>query len=298
MSLDGEHKILASLTGIKKSFYEKEVLKGVDVTIRDKEVHGFLGINGAGKSTLMNILLGDIEKSEGRIIFDQDLSIGYLPEKPALYEQMRVSEYLQFTHDIYSDTSEFNLDELIRICQLEEVKNQFIRSLSKGYRQRVGLAAAICYSPKLLVLDEPFSGLDPHAVIALKELIFKLSEEHSIFVSSHQLSELSQICTRISVLHEGKVVKTGLIDDVLRDLEGKVSIEVEFEKIDHHFLVQLKEDLGCVYEVNQNKALFHFEKDREAKVTLSKYFLDHRIVVLSQKERQLTLEDIFKEITH
>ncbi len=298
MTLDIDHKILVKLSGIKKSFYEKDVLKGLDLTLRDKEVHGLLGVNGAGKSTLMNILLKILDKSSGEMEFDPSISIGYLPERPPLYKNMKVVEFLKFARSIYSQEKSRDIDELLKTCELINVKDQVIRNLSKGYRQRVGLAAAICHDPKLLVLDEPFSGLDPHAVISFKELIFKLSKDHSILISSHQLSELSQICSRITVIHDGLVAKSGLIDEVLKDIEGKISIEVEFDEINSEILADIANELGCVYESSGNKVLFHFQMVEDARFKLSKYFIDKKIVVLSQKERKLTLEDIFKEITH
>ena len=233
--MDGNTLVL--LSDIGKSFPGKEVLKGVNLRIGKKGVLGFLGPNGAGKSTLMKVILEEQEYSSGEVSKAEDLTIGYLPEEPSLYRHMTVRPFLKFVQEIYQvDESVYQIEDIIAKCGLSDVAHQRIENLSKGYRQKVGIAAAICHRPKLLVLDEPLVGLDPHAIMQIKDVIRELSKDHTIFISSHQLSDLATICDDIAILNEGTIVAHGSISDIEKKLQIGQRVEVEFENISNEEL--------------------------------------------------------------
>ncbi|OIQ19880.1 MAG: hypothetical protein BM556_05180 [Bacteriovorax sp. MedPE-SWde] len=289
---------LVKFSGIEKSYPGKVVLSGVNFEIQKGSVHGFLGPNGAGKSTLMNILLGEIENDKGEINFTEESSIGYLPEHPPLYMNMKVWEYLCFVQDIYDSTDRDFLNGVIEKCGLQEVRNRMIGHLSKGYKQRVGLAQAICHKPDLLVLDEPMVGLDPHAIIQMKELISELSKEHTIFVSSHQLHELSQICDQISILHQGVIVQDGTIEEIEKSLNQQQVVEVEFENKIGELLGDISALDDLSYSVIEgNRYRFKSQSENDLRSTLGRFFLEKNIAVLSQREVKMDLEEIFRTAT-
>lgn len=289
---------LVKIRDLKKNFSGKEVLKGVDLDIPDKGIHGFLGVNGAGKSTVMKCLLRLIDFESKEFEIDKDLKIGYLSENLPLYNDLRVCEYLQFVFEIYSSNDkELDLDELIKMTNLLEVKDQPIYSLSKGYKQRVALAAVLSYEPGLIILDEPFVGLDPHMVMKTKDLLLEISKTRSIFVSSHQLAEIADICDSVSILHHGRVIENGDISSITSKLQKKVIIEAEFENATDDLIEAICEELSCEYRKEDAKYIFQSTNIDEFKTKLSHAFLNKGLIVLSQKEVPLKLDQLFKEVT-
>ncbi|HEX8932281.1 MAG TPA: ABC transporter ATP-binding protein [Patescibacteria group bacterium] len=205
--------------GINKKFDKKEVLKDIDLTVEDNTVVGLLGPNGAGKTTLMRILVGFYSANSGKILWKgkeidpksivNKKRIGYLPESNPLYPLMTVGEYLEFTANLKGIAKEKVEGEILRVineCGLKEVAGQKIETLSKGYKQRVGLAAALLGDPKLLILDEPTSGLDPNQIIEIRQLIKKLSKKKMILLSTHILPEAKEICSKLLIINRGKIV--------------------------------------------------------------------------------------------
>lgn len=284
---------LVLLSDIRKSFPGKDVLKGVNLEIGTRGVLGFLGPNGAGKSTLMKIILEEQEYTSGELEKAQDLTIGYLPEEPALYRHMTVRPFLKFVQEIYQvNDSIYSIDDVIAKCGLEEVAHQRIENLSKGYRQKVGIAAAICHNPKLLVLDEPLVGLDPHAIMQIKDVIKDLSKDHTIFISSHQLSDLATICDDIAILNEGVIVAHGAIEEIEKKLEITQQVEVEFESVNEEQLQGL-EQMGVIYKKVDGIYLFSRENSQsDLRSELSKYFAQNQIAILSQQNIKVGLEEI------
>ncbi len=193
-------------------------LRDVSFRIGEARVTGLLGRNGAGKTTALNLLTGYFPPEEGRVLVDGvDMmknpreckrKIGYLPEKPPLYDEMTVREYLGFVCDlreVVPGAKKKHVEEILGLCALEEVRDRVIGHLSKGYRQRTGIAQALCGSPEVLILDEPTVGLDPMQVVEIRELIRQLGREHTIIFSSHILSEVQQLCSSALILHEGQL---------------------------------------------------------------------------------------------
>jgi len=207
---------------ISKKYSTQQVLNDISFSAKKGEIIGFLGPNGAGKTTTMKIITGCLDADEGNVFIEKKL-IGYLPEDNPLYEEMYVVEYLEYVAKLYaSDVSANDLKKQVRtvveqVGLLPEVHKQ-ISQLSKGYKQRVGLAQAIIHNPDLLILDEPTSGLDPNQIDEIKNLLRELSKDKTILFSSHTLADVASICTRIIIIHKGNIVADKLIDEI-DDLE-------------------------------------------------------------------------------
>ena len=202
---------------INKSFGKQQVLRDVSLTIPDGQVLGLLGPNGAGKSTLMKILIGLWKADNGMVKVPQ--RIGYLPENNPLYEEMYVSEYLQFMAQITNDKRQMtNVSTLIDRVGLTPERHKHIRELSKGYRQRVGLAQALLGNPELLILDEPTTGLDPNQLVEIRALIRSLGKDRTVILSTHIMQEVREMCDRVVIIDHGEIKADEPIDQI-KDLE-------------------------------------------------------------------------------
>lgn len=224
---------MIEVRNLTKQYGKKTALKGISFSVKSGEIVGLLGLNGAGKSTTMNILTGYISATSGDVVIDgHDILkepkkakkiIGYLPEQLSFYNDMRVMEYLEFICDLkgFSVPAKQKREHIDKICEMvgiPHMKGRMIRNLSKGYRQRVGFAAAFIGNPKVLILDEPTVGLDPSQVIEIRQLIKDIGKSTTIIISSHILSEIQTICDRIIVLKEGEIVA----DDTLEHLSNAI----------------------------------------------------------------------------
>lgn len=215
---------MITVENVSKHYGGKLAVDHVTFELRKGEVLGFLGRNGAGKSTTMNIITGYISASEGRVLLDgRDIldeprfvkrHIGYLPEQPPLYMDMTVTEYLQFVcaiKEVRKSTARAHLDELLALTGLEGVRRRLIKNLSKGYKQRVGIAQALVGNPPVVILDEPTIGLDPMQIIEVRSLIKRLREDHAVVFSSHILAEATDVCDRVIIINKGKIVASDLL---------------------------------------------------------------------------------------
>ncbi len=225
--------MILEIQHISKKYGEQKVLNDISFCAKKGEIIGFLGPNGAGKTTTMKIITGCLDAGEGNVFIENyDISkdilktrklIGYLPENNPLYEEMFVQEYLEYIAKLYlPDNSKNRIKEkvktiIIRVGLKPEAHKQ-ISQLSKGYKQRVGLAQAIIHNPDLLILDEPTSGLDPNQTEEIKSLLLELSKEKTILFSSHTLAEVASVCTRIIIIHKGSIITDKFIDEI-DDLE-------------------------------------------------------------------------------
>ena len=218
---------MIELRGVTKRYGTVEAIHDISFTAPKGQIVGLLGQNGAGKTTTLNILTGYIPPTEGQVLVDgMDMlthareckrAIGYLPEKPPLYDEMTVRSYLRFVCELKEmprKAISAHADEIMATCGLSEVAGRLIGHLSKGYRQRVGVAQALCGDPPVIVLDEPTVGLDPRQVVEIRALIRKLGSNHTVIFSSHLLSEIQQLCQRVIILHRGKLIREADMADL------------------------------------------------------------------------------------
>lgn len=232
---------MIEVKNLTKKYGDHEAVKGISFTVNEGEILGFLGPNGAGKSTTMNMLTGYISSTSGQILINgTDIledpkkaksNIGYLPEIPPVYVDMTVDGYLNFMYDLKKCRlpRKAHLNDVCSLTKISDVRNRLIRNLSKGYRQRVGLAQALINNPPVLILDEPTVGLDPNQIIEIRTLIKKLGKKHTIILSSHILPEIQAVCDRIIIINKGEVAADGTADEIAKNLtnEHKMTIRIE-----------------------------------------------------------------------
>ena len=289
---------------ITKLYKDQKALNDVSFKVKDAEIVGFLGPNGAGKSTMMKILTTYIETSEGSANvngFDVSSdkkkvqnSVGYLPEHNPLYTDLYVKEYLNFNANVYG-TSKSRINEVIELTGLTPEAHKKISQLSKGYRQRVGLANALLHNPDVLILDEPTTGLDPNQLVDIRNLIKTVGKEKTVFLSTHIMQEVEAMCDRVIIINKGKVVADKYLKD-LRDGQEQIVI-VEFDyRVEDAFLLKLpkvksvKNTHDFIYEIT-----FSTKDDMRSHVFDFAHDNDLKILQLNQKNA--SLESLFRELT-
>ena len=232
---------MIEINNLVKRYGDKNAVKGISFTVNDGEVLGFLGPNGAGKTTTMNIITGYLSSTSGSvkvnghdILEEPELAkkeIGYLPENPPLYTDMTVKEYLNFICDLKGVAKEVRknqLENIVAMVKISDVYDRLIGNLSKGYKQRVGIAQALVGNPSILILDEPTVGLDPNQIIEIRRLIKALSSTHSVIISSHILSEIQEIADRVVIINRGKIAAIDTISDLSKRLSGQSKLLLTF----------------------------------------------------------------------
>jgi len=228
--------------GLTKRFVDKDVVADVSFFVPEGEVLGFLGPNGAGKTTTMRMITGFLAPSAGRVrVAGLELErdplgvrarIGYLPENVALYPEMRVDEYLRFraaVEGVPRGEMRARVESVAERCMVADVRRQVIGTLSKGYRQRVGLAGALIHRPPVLILDEPTVGLDPRQIVKIRELITELGRDHTVILSTHILPEVEQVCRRVLIIDNGRIVADGTPEQLRSGLSGNAELKVQLE---------------------------------------------------------------------
>ncbi|MCA0958022.1 gliding motility-associated ABC transporter ATP-binding subunit GldA [Muricauda ruestringensis] len=293
-----------TVKNITKTFGTQKALNNVSFTINKGEVVGFLGPNGAGKSTMMRILTtyykadnGDASVNGFDVLEaekDVQKSIGYLPEHNPLYLEMYVREYLSFNADVYKvDRSKIN--QVIEQTGLTPEAHKKIGQLSKGYRQRVGLAAALLHDPEVLILDEPTTGLDPNQLIEIRKLIREISKEKTILLSTHIMKEVEAVCDRVIIINKGELVADKKLEE-LREAEEQI-IEVEFDyRVEEQLLQQMpnvsnvKNTGGFVYEIT-------FTTSKDMRPAVFDFAHDNSLKTLQLSRKNKNLESLFTELT-
>lgn len=307
---------MIEVTALSKRYGSHLAVNNVSFSIKDGEVVGFLGPNGAGKSTIMNILTGYISLTAGSASVDgydivespQDAKrhIGYLPEIPPLYTDMTVREYLDFMFDLKKVKlpRKPHLDEICKLVMISDVQNRLIKNLSKGYRQRVGIAQALIGNPDTLILDEPTVGLDPKQIIEIRDLISRLGKNHTVILSSHILSEIQAVCDRIIIINGGRLVADGTPDELSKALsaDGALEIRVAGPKRDVMKTlsavpgVESVDDLGSFEKGSYDYRVVPEEKADVRKVVFAR-LAERNWPILSLRDSTLTLEQIFLRLT-
>lgn len=301
---------------LTKRYGANVALNDVSLEIEEGTIVGFLGPNGAGKSTAMNIITGYLSASSGSVkIQDKDIleepnevkrMIGYLPEIPPLYLDMTVKEYLRFMFELKKVAlpREQHIKEICDLTKIEEVYGRLIGNLSKGYRQRVGIAQALLGNPPVLILDEPTVGLDPKQIIEIRNLIKNLGRNHTIILSSHILSEVQAVCERIIVINKGVIVADGGTDSLAHDLskEHKVVVRIEGpQKEVTHALQELNDVIEVLCFGEKEKGVYEYSVEAKEGVDIRRnlFALLARKgwPVFALKNTDLTLEDLFLQLT-
>ena len=286
-----------------KKYHHQEVIKGISFSLEKGEITGFLDLNGAGKTTTMKMITGATIPDRGSIkinglsldsqLIEAQKNIGYLPEHNPLYLEMYVREYLQFVADIYK-VEKVKIEEVIQKTSLTSHANKRIEELSKGYRQRVGLAAAILHDPNVLILDEPTTGLDPNQIIEIRQIIKDLGKEKIILLSSHIMQEIQAMCDRVIILHQGEII----LDKKMKALQDKEqTIEVLF---DYRVEYQLLKRIPNIIEIENNYDCFYtltFDNQEDMRSEVFDFALNNGLKILQINHKHQDLEHLFNQLT-
>jgi ABC-2 type transport system ATP-binding protein len=252
-------KPMIKVEHLTKKYGDRYAVNDISFEIKKGEIVGFLGPNGAGKSTTMNILTGYLSSTSGRAMVDgMDIlehpiavkeKIGFLPEVPPLYLEMTVKEYLNFIYDLKKCNlnRKEHIHEVCQVVKIENAMNRMIKNLSKGYRQRVGIAGAIIGNPEVIIFDEPTNGLDPKQIIDIRNLIRELGKERTIILSTHILSEVKAVCDRILIINDGKIVADELTENIENAIHGNRRLAIRIEGPSASVLSSLKKITGVIY---------------------------------------------------
>ncbi|MEM6362483.1 MAG: gliding motility-associated ABC transporter ATP-binding subunit GldA [Bacteroidota bacterium] len=293
-----------------KCFGTQNAIDSVSFEVKEGEIVGFLGPNGAGKSTTMKIATCYLTPTSGKVkINGLDVTerpeevkklIGYLPEHNPLYLDMYVREYLTFSgkvHGLRGIGLTARVDEMIRLCGLTKEQNKKLEALSKGYRQRVGLAQALIHDPKVLILDEPTTGLDPNQIIEIRNLIRSVSKDKTVLFSSHIMQEVQALCDRVVVINNGKLVANDQIESLKLEENKAVIIKVEFSD------APAREGLSVIDGINKvedmGKGIFRIEADANSDVrpAIFKYASDNNLTLVGMQQEEASMESVFHELT-
>jgi len=308
---------MISIKNVTKRFGERKALDGVSFDVKDGEVLGFLGPNGAGKTTTMRIITGFLKPSGGTVLVD-GLSIwdhsvrirrmlGYLPESALLYHDMLAGEYLDFIADVRGLKGEkklSRLEETVEVCGIGNVLGQPIGELSKGYKQRVGLAQALVHDPPILILDEPTSGLDPNQIVEMRSLIRGIGRSKTVILSTHILPEVSATCDRVVIINRGKIAASGTTEELQRRATGREQLyaKVKGPKDEVGRRLGAIEGAVRVDSVDQeNGHVFGFrvevEANKDIRERVFRTVADQGWALLELRRDQVSLEDVFRELT-
>jgi ABC-2 type transport system ATP-binding protein len=295
---------------LTKVYGSQQAVKGISFEIPQGQIVGFLGPNGAGKSTTMKILSGFIPPGSGQawvcgIEVNTDAiaarkKIGYLPEHNPLYLDMYVAEFLAFSGSLYGlkgQTLGKRVEEMISLCGLSPERHKRIEALSKGYRQRVGIAQALIHNPEVLILDEPTSGLDPNQLIEIRKLVKGVSKEKTVLFSTHIMQEVQALCDRVILIDQGSIVADAPLDEILHAGLQSASLIAEF---DHAVDVNLFSSLTGVIEVQEMAAAKYrifFEQDKDIRPDLFRLAADKNLTLLGLRLEAQSLENVFASLT-
>ena len=304
------------IDSLSKEFGAVKAVRSISFSLNDGEIVGFLGANGAGKSTTLKMMTGYLTPTAGNVyvddqnIIDNSLDIqkqiGYLPELNPLYAEMKVHEYLKFHAEIrHIIGEEFNkaLKRVVGECGLKGVVHRTVGNCSKGYKQRIGLAAAMIHDPKILILDEPVSGLDPNQIVEIRELIKKLGKEKLVFMSSHILQEIQATVDRIIIIHEGKIVADGTSEELISDSKGMTQLHLEISGSEENDIQDMKAVIPSI-TVNSIKkdgplvqVILEYQNTVDPRKDVFEYAVEKGWIITEMSASKRNLEDIFRHLT-
>lgn len=306
---------MIEVKNLVKKYGDHTAVDHLSFTVEKGQIYGFLGPNGAGKSTTMNIMTGYLGATDGEVLINgHDIlkepeaakkSIGYLPELPPLYMDMTVMEYLKFSAElkkIKKEDREQEIEKALKLVKLADVQDRLIKNLSKGYKQRVGLAQAIFGFPEIIILDEPTVGLDPKQIIEIRELIRELAKEHTVILSSHILAEIREVCDYIMIISKGKLVASDTPEHLEELMNGSdtIHIETRAEKETVREILSGLKDIEDVTYTQENEILKAEVKTKERKdirEVIFSAFAEAKCPLLTLQKTTVSLEEVFLELT-
>ena len=307
---------MIEVKNLVKRYGDFTAVRGVRFTVRDGVICGFLGPNGAGKSTTMNIIAGTLAATEGEVVVNgydvyedpigAKSSIGYLPEQPPLYPDMTAGEYLAFVGEargLSGDKLWEAVDRAVERTGLGEYADRMIRNLSKGYRQRVGIAQAILTDPEIIILDEPTVGLDPRQIIEIRSLIRELGRDHTVILSSHILGEIAEVCDEVIIIAHGEIAAADTLENLVNRYEGKNIVDLTVRG-DAETVRRIADSVPGVTDAEIEaksagivRARLSADRGTDVRETVFFRFADARIPILSMSYEETTLEKVFLELT-
>lgn len=293
---------------ITKIYGEQKALDDVSFEISKGEIVGFLGPNGAGKSTMMKILTCFIPQTSGEAsicgfdVAEQSIEVrkkvGYLPEHNPLYLDMYVKEYLEFIGNLHEvENLKRRIAEMIERTGLQIEQQKKIGALSKGYRQRVGLAQALIHNPEVLILDEPTTGLDPNQLVEIRKLITDIGKEKTVMLSTHIMQEVEAICDRVIIINKGKIVADGATANIQKSTSNKQIITVEFDKETSKNSIKNIPGVQSVKQLKDNIWEIESSSEKDVRAEVFQYAVKNQLAVLSMQKEEQKLEEVFKQLT-
>jgi len=301
--------VTVEINGITKLYGEQKALDNVNLSINKGEVIGLLGPNGAGKSTLMKIITTFVPPSSGTAKingFDVQNDpmeirklIGYLPEHNPLYHDMYIKEYLGFVLKTYPGHSKVNkkVEEIIELTGLGLEQKKKIGALSKGYRQRVGLAQALIHDPEILILDEPTSGLDPNQLVEIRKIITDLGKEKTVILSTHIMQEVEALCNRVVIIDHGKIVADDTPDNLGKQTVHSSTYKVEFKESVNKQLLENIHGINKAKNITDNQWILSSSSEKDLRETIFKFAVKNKLNVLSLSMEDQKMEDVFQRLT-
>ena len=307
---------MIEVRNLTKHYGDKKAVNDISFTVEDGEILGFLGPNGAGKSTTMNMLTGYISSTSGQALINgvdiledpiaAKKNIGYLPELPPLYVDMTVKAYLNFVYDLKHCKlpRKAPLQDVCSLCKITDVQDRIIKHLSKGYRQRVGVAQALVGNPPVLILDEPTVGLDPKQILEIRTLIKKLGKNHTVILSSHILSEIQAVCDRIIIINKGVIAADDTTDVLSKNVTTDHRLTMRIEGDREEIVRAIRNIEGIKYvraDMEREPGVYEYEIEAAAGMDIrrdiNKILREHDWPILAMRTSDLTLEDVFLKIT-
>ena len=308
---------MIEIKNLSKNFGDIDAVNNISFEIPKGQILGFLGPNGAGKTTTVRIVTGFLPPSSGTVIvngfnvrtnsIEVRKQIGYLPENAPLYTEMNVVDYLKFIIDMRKNgvsNHKQRVKHVIELCGLGNVINKDIGELSKGYRQRVGLAQAMVHNPPILILDEPTSGLDPNQIVEIRNLIRELGKEKTVILCSHILPEVEATCGRVVIIHNGQIAADGSPKDLQASFEGKGTVYIQIKGAGLELSDKLSEVPGVETVTNarvigENISDFTLEvfKGSDPREELFRLCVENNLVLLEMSRKEISLEDVFRDLT-
>ncbi|MBQ8004146.1 MAG: ATP-binding cassette domain-containing protein [Oscillospiraceae bacterium] len=301
---------MIKITNLTKRYGPKEAVRGISFEVKKGEIVGFLGPNGAGKSTTMNVLTGYLSASGGSAsiagfdVLDDAIEarrhIGYLPEQPPLYFDMTVDEYLNFVYELKAAKAprKKHLDHICELVGVSHVRRRLIKNLSKGYKQRVGIAQALVGDPDVLILDEPTVGLDPNQIVEIRNLIKNLGETRTVILSTHIIPEVAAVCERVIVINDGLIVADDKTENLMRDIggENKFAAQIEGEPAR---IIEVLSGVEGVRNVNFDNGSFILTADEGADIRKNVFYAaaEADLPLLSFAPVDVSLESVFVRLT-